>query len=84
MTTRETLEWAARNEVVIEIVQEGTAARASSGRLFAEYPIDMANPNGLGDAVGAALESVKAGAEFHSVHGYTPGLNLGEGPSRAG
>lgn len=77
------LEWASDNEVVIEIVREkGTyGVRASRGRISANYLIDMAEPDGFRGAVWAAITSVQTGTEFHSVHGFTPGLNTAESPN---
>lgn len=82
----EVLEFTKEHNVTFTIISEGGEylVLATLDRVSAKYAINPNDPATLAGAVWAALGSVKGGIEFHTIHGYTPGLNLGQGYPRVG
>lgn len=82
----EVLEFARKNDVIFDVIYEGGEyfIRANLDRVTAKYPVNVSDVSSLAGAVWAALAAVKAGIEFHTLHGYTPGLDLGQGYPRVG
>ena len=69
---QETLEWCARNGVIVTInlVADAPFVRAALGVVGSEWPVTGESEEELGAALYAALYSVKTGIEYHSEHGY--------------
>jgi hypothetical protein len=84
---KKTLEWCEANGVVFKVsIEAGLLAIAGrNGNIFAEYTIDeTCTPEAVGQAVYAALYSVKQGSEFHAKHGHFPPVSPSTGPPEVG
>jgi len=80
----EMVEWARTNELVFKIVREEDfiVVHAELGRISADYQFDPNSTSEFGGAAWAAMCAVRAGSEFHAIHGFTPGLSIKESDGR--
>jgi hypothetical protein len=81
------LAWCEENEVAFKItIDAGLLSVAGrNGNLFAEYPIEEPfTPETVGQALCAALYSVKCGTEYHATNGYLPDFGGAASPSEVG
>jgi hypothetical protein len=80
---KKTLEWCAANGVVFGVTTHGDtlAITAKRSNIFAEYIIDEPfDAKSIGDAMWAALFSVKHGTEYHAEFGHFPPVRKRTGP----